>query len=104
MDKTKIKCYKCKKYFNSVIIFKENQDKDYQGEKWYCANCFNKECYNKGYQEAEQGFLKDEIEWLRRFFKQEISHTVPVWITEEMRIRLTKLEELKSTIKQETKE
>ena len=56
--KKEIKCYKCKKYFNSVIIFTENQEEDYKQEKWFCANCFNKECFDKGYSLAKSETLK----------------------------------------------
>lgn len=54
----KIKCFKCKKYFDNVIIFKDNEANDYQKGKWFCADCFNKECFDKGKQAQKQEFEK----------------------------------------------
>jgi len=59
-----IKCFGCKRYFDNVTIFSETYTQDYDNEKWFCVECFNKECYNKGHTQAIKEVLEiiDKLE------------------------------------------
>jgi hypothetical protein len=55
-----IKCYKCKDYFDNVTIFTKNQEEDYKKEKWFCSECFIKECCDRTKAQAEKEYKKQE--------------------------------------------
>ena len=59
-QENKIKCHTCKKYFDEVTIFSKNYTEDYDNERWYCQNCFNRACFKQGQEQT----LKKELEFL----------------------------------------